>query len=54
MGWQGSEFFNSSFKDFLKINNTEMNSTYNQGKSVIAKRFIRTLNNKIFRDMTAI
>ena len=39
---QGSEFFNKSFKDFLKVNNTEMYSTYNEGKSVVAERFIRT------------
>ena len=26
---QGSEFYNNSFKDFLKINNIEMYSTYN-------------------------
>ena len=37
---QGSEFYNNSFKDFLKINNTEMYSTYNEGKSVLAKKFI--------------
>ena len=33
---QGSEFYNKSFKDFLKINNIEMYSTYNEGKSVVA------------------
>ena len=31
-----------------------MYSTYNEGKSVIAERFIRTLKNKIFKHMTAI
>ena len=51
---QGSEFYNSSFKDFLKINNIEMYSTYNEWKSVVAERFIRTLKNIIFKDMTAI
>ena len=40
---QGSEFYNKSFKDFLEINNIEMYSTYNEGKSVFAERFIRTL-----------
>ena len=45
---KGSEFYNNSFKSFLKINNIEMYSTYNEGKSVVAKRFIRTLKNKIF------
>ena len=51
---QGSEFYNKSFKDFLKINNTEMYSTYNEGKSVVAERFSRTLKNKIFKHMTDI
>ena len=51
---QGSEFYNNSFKDFLKINNIEMYSTYNEEKSVVAERFIRTLKNKIFKHMTAI
>ena len=41
-------------KIFLKINNIEMYSTYNEGKSVVAERFIRTLKNKIFKHMTAI
>ena len=51
---QGSEFYNNSFKDFLKMNNIEMYSTYNEGKSIVAERFIRTLNNKIFIHMTAV
>ena len=34
---QGSEFSNRSFKDFLKINNIEMYSTFNEGKSIVAK-----------------
>ena len=51
---QGSKFYNNSFKDFLKVNNTEMYSTYNEGKFVVAKRFIRTLENKSFKHMTAI
>ena len=38
----------------MKTNNIEMHSTYNEGKSVVAERFIRTLKNKIFKDMTAI
>ena len=51
---QGSEFYNKSFKDFLKTNNIEMYSTYNEGKSVVAERFIKTLKNKIFKHETAI
>ena len=31
-----------------------MYSTYNEGKSVVAEGFIRTLKNKIFKHMTAI
>ena len=52
--YQGSEFYNESFKHVLKINNIEMYSTYNEGKSVVAERFIRTLKNKIFKHMAAI
>ena len=37
---QGSEFYINTFKDFLKINNIETYSTYNEGKSVVAERFI--------------
>ena len=31
-----------------------MYSTFNEGKSVVAERFIRTLKNNIFKNMTAI
>ena len=31
-----------------------MYSTYNEAKSVVAESFIKTLKNKIFKDMTAI
>ena len=51
---QGGEFYNNLLKRFLKINNIEMYSTYNEGKSVVAERFIRTLKNKIFKHMTAV
>ena len=50
---QGSEFYNNSFKRILKINSIEMYSTYNEGKSAVAERFIRTLEKKIFKYMTA-
>ena len=50
---RGSEIYNKSFKDSLKINNIEMYSTYNEGKSVVAERFIRTLKN-MFKHMTTI
>ena len=51
---KGSEFYNSSFKKCLKDNDTEMYSTNNEGKPVIAERFIRTLKNKIYKYMTSI
>ena len=51
---QGNGFYNNSFKDFLKMNNVEMYSTYNEEKSVVSERFIRTLRNEIFKHMTDI
>ena len=51
---KGSEFYNSYFKKWLKDNNIEMHSTNNEGKSVVAERFIRTLKNKIYKYMTSI
>ena len=48
---QGGEFYNSLFKRFLKISNIEIYSTYNEGKSAVAERFIRTLKNKIFKHL---
>ena len=38
----------------MKINNIKLYSTYNEGKSIATERFIRTLKNKIFKQMTAI
>ena len=51
---QGNEFYNIYFKDFLKINNIEMYSTFNEGTSVVAEIFIRKLKTKIYKYMTAI
>ena len=51
---QGSEFYNSFFKKWLKNNDIVMYSTYNEGKSVVAERFIRTLKNKSNKHMTAV
>ena len=31
-----------------------MHSTHNEGKSVVAERFIRTLKNKIYKHVTSI
>ena len=38
------KFYNSSFKKWLKDNDIEMYSIHNEGKSVVAERFIKTLN----------
>ena len=51
---KGSEFYNNSFKKWLKDNDMEMYSIHNEGKSVVAERFIRTLKHKINKYMTAI
>ena len=50
---KGIEFYNSSFKKWLQGNDI-MYSTHNEGKSVVAERFIWTLKNKIYRYMTSI
>ena len=51
---KGSEFYNAYFKKWLRDNDIAMYSTYNEGKSVVAERFIRTLKNKIYKYMTSI
>ena len=51
---KGSEFYNNSFKKWLKDNDIEMYSIHNEGKSVVAERYIRTLKNKTDKYMTAI
>ena len=50
---QGSEFYNKTFKNWLKDEGIEMYSTYNEGKSVIAEGFMKTLKNKLYKHMTA-
>ena len=51
---QGSEFYNSSFKKWLKENHIKMYSIYRVGKSVAAERFVRTVKTKIYKHMTAV
>ena len=41
-------------KSRLEKNGIEIYPTHNDGKSVVAERFIRTLNNKIYKYMTSI
>ena len=51
---KGSEFYNAYFKKWLRDNVIVMYSTHNEGKSVVAERFIRTLKSKIYKYMTSI
>ena len=52
---KGGEFYNRSMKSCLeKKNDIEMYSTHNEGKSIVAERFIRTIKNKIYKYMTSI
>ena len=51
---KGSEFYNSSFKKWLKDNDIEMYSIQNEGKSVVAERFNRKLKTNIYKYMTSV
>ena len=51
---KGSESYNKPMKSWLKKNDIEIHSRHNEGKSVVAERFIRTLRNKIYKCMTSI
>ena len=50
---QGGEFYNNVFEKWLSDNDIIMYLTYNEGKSVVAEIFIRTLKNKLYKHMTA-
>ena len=50
---QGRELYNKLMEEWLDKNDILMYSTPNEGKSVIAERFIKTLKSKIFKKMTA-
>ena len=51
---KGSEFYNRSIKLILQNVNMEMYWTHNQGTSVAAERFIRTLEKNICKYMISI
>ena len=51
---QVSELYNNSFKKWLDDNDIKMCSTYNKQKSVVAKKFVRTLKNKVYKHMTTV
>ena len=48
---QGRELYNQLMQEWLD-NNILMRSAYNEGKTVIAERFIKTLKAKIYKKMT--
>ena len=50
---QGGEFYNNVFEKWLSDKDINLYSTYNEGKSVVAERFIRTLKNKLYKHMAA-
>ena len=45
---QGREFYNELMQEWLNNNDILMYSTLNEGNSVIAERFIKTLKAKIY------
>ena len=51
---KGIEFQNNSFKKWFKDNDTEMYLIHNEGKYVVAERFIKTLKTKIYKYMTSV
>ena len=51
---QGGEFYNHVSKKWLSDNDIIMYSTFNEVKSVVAEKFIRTLKNKLYKHMTNI
>ena len=51
---KGSEFYNRSVKSWLEKNDIEMYSAQNEGKPVVAERFIRIIKSKIYKHMTSI
>ena len=55
MNSKGSDFYHKSMKLWLQDNNVEIYSTHNNGKSaVVAEKFVRNLENKIYKYMISI
>ena len=50
---QGREIYNKLMQEQFGNNDILMYLKYNEGKSVIAERFIKTLKTKIYKKMTA-
>ena len=53
-GHKGSEFYNNYLKKWLQNNDIIMYSTHNEGKSVVAERFVRTIKNKIYKHIPSV
>ena len=51
---KGRGFYNNSLRKWLKNNDIEMYSIHNEGKSVVAERFMRTLRTKIYKYMISV
>ena len=51
---KGSELYNRWIKSWLEKNTVEMYLKHNEGKPVIAERFLRTSKNKIYKYMTLV
>ena len=49
---QRREFYNKLMQEKLDNNDIIMYSTHNEGKSIIAERFMKTLKSKIYKKMT--
>ena len=50
----GSKVYNNSLNKWSKDNDIEIYSIHNEGKSVVAERFIRALKSKIYPYMTSL
>lgn len=50
---KGTEFYNRTFQKFLKENQIEMYSTFNEGKAVVVERFNRTLKTRMWKYFSA-
>ena len=54
MARQRQWIHNRSMKSWLEKNAIEMYSAHNEGKSIVAERFIKILKNKISKYMTSL
>ena len=50
---QGREFYNNIMQEWLENNDILIFYIHDEGKSIIAERFIKTLKTKIYKKVTA-